>query len=641
MKKKESRKIDLFISHAGTDITIKGKNIPASYGLTEAFRNKGKRAFLSSEATAGLKSGENIWPGIKENVANADVFVVIITNNFLRSPYCIFELGLIKALPKKEVHYFYASNDIALRMNSMLGQEDTNFHILSGKIDGIMNNIFAKGNETRLSNLLKEVGGKELFRALLKHIKIHTQRVPCQKPYIGQTEDERKFSNAYMENVGITRLARRGIYQETELRHHVTTAEEVYCVSTTGAALLKVMKEDILPHALLKPGFEFHMIIPSRDSDFCNDVARAECYSLPAEHAVNIQNKRRIFNEYEATIQYLNEAYIKAQRLIGEEKPVPGKILIHNSRTLLRQTILLTVKKRVKKRTIWGWLSATMVPIRSVDSPDMLFECFENEEGKLGDVVLTHCKCIAQLGGDGYKIDGQTEVEDIELAFEDNRKHWQQIFEAAKPANPQGPTLIEIAAQHPLENGVMPGVEFTARLNEAIRLYRQLKSEDPQRIVKLFVPGSLHCENGQCDSISLAQAGINFLQERLNKDEAKDILTDEETNLKYMDEKGVYNSLDECYVASEIYKNDIIHNSDQQGQILCVCAPNQVMRKTLAYLRYGLEVMCYSVPVPGKTMYHNPIYEYFINLHQVTSLPTDWQDPDNVLFIKSRKDRKC
>ena len=102
---------------------------------------------------------------------------------------------------------------------------------------------------------------------------------------------------------------------------------------------------------------------------------------------------------------------------------------------------------------------------------------------------------------------------------------------------------------------------------------------------------------------------------------------------------GVYNSMDECYVASEIYKELLSVYKCKEGQIICVCSPNQVMRKTFIYLRYGIEVMCHSVPIPGKMMYHNPVWEYFGSLHKAVYSNNDWQNPENDQFIESRKSR--
>ena len=638
-----TQKKHIFISHAGADVKVKnqdGKEIlhPA---LSRLINSIDANIFLSSDPKRGLGSADKLLPAIQEHVKQADVCLVFVTDNFLRSHYCIYELCLIQALNKKEVHFFYANEAVRQSMPEGLGDNASLFHYLSAGTDEIIKHIFAK--RSQLSVLLKKVLPE--FEAFLQYMAGNDSAfslTPCSKPYIGQTGKEREAINGYLESIGIRRMAASNIYSKKELAAHVNNAHDVYCVSTTGAGLLKSLKEDILPKALLKEGFVFHMLIPPRDSQFCNDVAKAECSLFQDNEIINIQNKKRIYNEYEASIQYLNEAYLKAQMLSNGE--VKGKILIHNSLTLLRQTILITEESD----TIWGWLSATMPPLRSIDSPDILFECSTTGKKKqLGQVVLEHCRCLAEMAGEGYPVNGHTLVEDIEDANDMHlidaapyETYWLSLFENAMPADPEGLTLIEIAAQHPLTDGRTPNKEFAARLDEAIRIYRQLKAADNKRIVKLYVPGSQHCENEQCDTISLSEAGITYLRNQLTESEQRDILSDEETNIKYMKQHGVYNSMDECYVASCVFKDMLSTYNYKGGQLLCICSPNQVMRKTFIYLRYGIEAMCYSAPVPGKIMFHNPVKEYFISLRNIIYNCSDWQNVTNEQYQLSRSTRK-
>lgn len=53
--------------------------------------------------------------------------------------------------------------------------------------------------------------------------------------------------------------------------------------------------------------------------------------------------------------------------------------------------------------------------------------------------------------------------------------------------------LIEVAAQHPLRDGLYPNAEFAARLDSAIALYRQVSEEEPGD-VRIYVPGSVHMD---------------------------------------------------------------------------------------------------------------------------------------------------
>ena len=657
----------IFFSHSGPDVLLKEQEVnrlqPDLNKFVEGIESRAE-VFISSDPKRGLGSGDDLLLEIKKHLGKSDMFLVFITDNFLRSPYCIYELYLIKSFYRgKEVHYFYANETIENKMR-VLGDSEKVYHVLSKGVGDIINSILAK--KSLLCTLLKDEKTQRNFAAFLKFMAGEDPKyphTPCIKPYIGQSAEERKDINGYVERVGIKRIASSGLYTKEELKNRMVNSDEVFCVATTGASLLKILKEDILPQALRNEKFVFHMILPARDSDFCNEVAEVECKKCG--NVVVDQNKRRIFNEYEATIQYLNEAYLLAVEQNQDKNKALGKILLHNSHTLLRQTILLTKSAD----TIWGWLSITMPPSRTVANTGILFECKNTskdgeEKGKemidgedkdknetFGMAVLNHCKSFLEYEKEGYEINGYTEVQDIESAMENrnelrlkdvsiNMAYWRSLYHEAQAANPAGPTLIEIAAQHPLENGITPGIEFTARLDEAVRIYRQLKMENNQQVVKMFVPGSIHCENGRCDTIELSQAGIEYLKNKLSEIEFGDVLSNDETNKKYMGEDGVYNLEDECYVATQVYYNICKITRCESGQIICVCSPNQVMRKTFVYLKYGIEVMCHSVPVPGKKMYHNPIDEYFYSLRRIVYQADDWQDKDNDVFQQSRKKRR-
>ena len=119
--------------------------------------------------------------------------------------------------------------------------------------------------------------------------------------------------------------------------------------------------------------------------------------------------------------------------------------------------------------------------------------------------------------------------------------------------------LVEVAAQHPLEEGKFPGEEYAKRLDIA----RELMGKD----VYIYLPGSLHMP----DEILLSEAGKEYLLKK-GIPEERIITTDDE----------VYNSTDECKVASRILiENDF-------AEIICICSPAQLMRKALSYISFGV-----------------------------------------------------
>ena len=157
--------------------------------------------------------------------------------------------------------------------------------------------------------------------------------------------------------------------------------------------------------------------------------------------------------------------------------------------------------------------------------------------------------------------------------------------------------LIEIAAQHPLRDGMYPAEEFQSRLDLGLKLYAELAVKET---VKFYVPGSRHKENGKADLISLSEAGKNYLSYKGVP--AANIYADD-ANFAIMGEKGVYNSTDECYVSCQLFKE---HNFKE---LHLVCSPNQMMRKMLCYIDFGCFPAIHTAPCAK--MYHNPINEIF------------------------------
>lgn len=159
--------------------------------------------------------------------------------------------------------------------------------------------------------------------------------------------------------------------------------------------------------------------------------------------------------------------------------------------------------------------------------------------------------------------------------------------------------LIEVAAQHPLTSGRYPNAEFAARLDAAKNLYCEIQKKDEP--VKIYVPGSLHKHNGVVDFLSLSEAGCLYLQD---KGIPSEDLFGVEKNDEYKGESGVYNSSDECFVATALLK--------ELGyrEIHSVCSPAQLHRKALSYIAFGLVPQMHSVPV--ENLFHSYVDEAFL-----------------------------
>lgn len=179
---------------------------------------------------------------------------------------------------------------------------------------------------------------------------------------------------------------------------------------------------------------------------------------------------------------------------------------------------------------------------------------------------------------------------------------WQGLYKKAKNnmhlAKEKSGVLIEVAAQHPLINGEKPNEEFEKRLLLAIQLFNEETAKGKD--VYIYVPGSIHMDNGVVDKVSLSGAGKHFLIEHGISE--KNIFADD-MNDKYKGEAGVYNSTDECYVACKIFEDMNF------GEIHCVCSSGQMMRKMLSYIRFGY--VPYMHTVSCDEMYHDYIDEIF------------------------------
>lgn len=188
--------------------------------------------------------------------------------------------------------------------------------------------------------------------------------------------------------------------------------------------------------------------------------------------------------------------------------------------------------------------------------------------------------------------------------------------------------LIEVAAQHPLVEGKRPNSEFSARLDAAYNLYVELRNRNVGP-VKIYVPGSIHMMDGVCDEVSLSSAGCTYLIELGVPQE--DLFGDEE-NLKYKGSLGVYNSSDECYVASCLFKEEAF------GEFHCVCSPAQLLRKALSYISFGCLPLMHSVPC--KEMFHSYVDEAFLYIPRLLADASGLQGEDSAEANRLRELRK-
>lgn len=216
------------------------------------------------------------------------------------------------------------------------------------------------------------------------------------------------------------------------------------------------------------------------------------------------------------------------------------------------------------------------------------------------------------------------------LTKEEAKEYWyekqslaKQTMEGQRECNG---ILIECASKV-LEDGQHPDFEFRARLNRTIELYHKLCQEN--EVVHIYVPGTLHKENGISDQCTLSTAGRRYLIERGIPDVI--ILGDRE-NEQYKGNEGVLNSADECFVASRIFFKG------QYRELHCVCSPIQVTRKWFYYLEFGLVPLIHSVPVVDSDVM-DIVTEQLRGTENVIYNDHNAQSHDSQVWINSRKER--
>ena len=208
------------------------------------------------------------------------------------------------------------------------------------------------------------------------------------------------------------------------------------------------------------------------------------------------------------------------------------------------------------------------------------------------------------------------------------RERLIQARSAMAAAPRTGRALVEIAAQHPLRDGVQPNLEFLERLNRGVEIVQRLLADG--WTVEVYVPGSRHRgADGAPDRISLSAAGTEYLRPLLT---GAVLLHGEDLNQRYKAQDGVYGSADECFVTAQFYRDGGFEG------LHAVVSPQQLPRKMLHYLAFGVEPMLHTAPVANP--FHNIIEELFVDIPRVLHTDPSVQGPNSELARRLRTERE-
>ena len=615
MNAKETERNQLFISHCSDDKIIMGR---LSALLDKVIDSNKTEVFNSSSVHSGIRSGEDIAE-LRTKLNDSEVMLAVITDSYERSLKCIAELSSF---------WYTKKTVIPIVFNKENGKSFLN-EIMLGNIISV--NVGEASPEVCAQNIVKSLDKKgicfaintedatELFAEFFSSVKQN----PPVKPFIGSTDDYNAILS-YCENYGIKQFKNTSLTSDV-LTQKLANSKRLYIISTTGVGMINTLDSVGYLKSALLSGCDIYFVLPNKSSQLCNDVAQIESPNEAKQH------QKRLSSEFDNALKYLQSSVNSASSEAKANKT--GKVFICCAYTLIRQTITLSVKN---DDSVWGWMSVTIPPLRTNSGTPSLEFVGSVNDNTMANIALTHAESLVRVARDrGDIIELRPNTDPIEYFYLEKsnaEEYWQELFNKADYnmlstlRSRKTGVLIEIAAQHPLIDG-KPDEEFRMRLDSGAELYKREKAISP--FVKIYVPGSLHKNNGILDAVSLTQAGREYLLSIGIPD--GDILGEAENN-KYKGEDGVYNSADECFVASSIFLDG------NYSKLYCVCSPNQMIRKQLFYFAFGVVPLFCTVPCENPA--HNPIYELFEAVPGVIYNDHTWQSADSENAARSREDRK-
>lgn len=421
------------------------------------------------------------------------------------------------------------------------------------------------------------------------------------------------FTKKYYSRVAFaTKLKRYGFHSvrtsrpsERELRSLFAHSDRVRIVYVSGAGFLQG-NFGIVEEALQK-GKRIEILVSEKENRFLSDIEHLEKRARLRKKDTYIADEIDTIVRMVQELKRDNPEYARNLVLghFGTEYRLPfiaGDYTYYNRGHHYRHAKV--------------WLYVTLPPYRSSKSAILELKSDtrlddESEDLDMIEMVDKHFEAI--------------------LAKESPDEYWEKKkAEAAENmcAHAGGKRLlIECAAQHPLTESGEPGHEFAVRLDAAARLYLELTERGES--VDIYVPGSLHAMNGVPDKCALAEAGCRYLEKKHGI--PKKCLLGEAENARYKGDAGVYNSADECYVASRIFED-----GDYRA-LYCVCSPYQTIRKTLLYYSFGVLPICYGIP--AEDMFHDAYTEATVSLENLLYDDHTWQDESGWFYRQTRAER--
>ena len=570
-------------------------------------------AFFNTQQGGNDTAGKLLDPTLLKHLNASDLMIAVMTDSYVRSAVCIAELSYFWLRGKPVIPLVFSPEAFHLIKEDfginpicidLTRREPGQAASLAGDIAASMRaNGFVSSSPAA-------------FRESLTRLLTGAEPACPRRPFLGSRRVYAAI-NSYCADAGILRMSNHNLSSQ-ELIEALAPCREIYILATTGSSLVTTLSASFLTPALAS-GARVFLFLPNRYSDYIADVAEIESPKRAETR------KQDFATEFSRVINALRDCLLRSRRINPE---AAGEVYVGCAYTLLRQTVTLGVNGD----RLWGWLSMTMPPGKTLDGTPS-FE-LEGEVGKpsIAAMALDHLQAIRRLAerrGCFRRLSESEDFESFYLEGEAAEAHWKEMYARARDntmAREDGADLIEVAAQHPLRPDGTPAAEFARRLDRAVSLYHELTGQG--HAVRIYVPGSLHCHKGKADSRSLSDAGVAYLLEKGISEE--DLLGNGE-NIRYKGDLGVYNTADECYVAAQIFLNG------DYRRLHCVCSPNQLVRKKLFYIAFG--VIPYYYTVNCTTLFHDDLYELFHSVPDVLYHDNTWQAPDSFNGNRTRRER--
>lgn len=609
-----------FISHCSDDAVL----VTAFQSiLNNQYTNPEYTFFNTSDEETGSTAGSERGSMLLDNLKNSDTIIAFLTDSYVRSPICITELNSVLFNNNHLIPIVFSSHARDF-LNTTMGKDMIYVDAMSlarlMECEDAKAEDFAGELAIKLCKSLGEFGymptNQEETISAFRHIFLNNHPGKPRRPYIGSGQVYDDIVR-YCEDFGVKRLSNSGLASEYII-NNLTKYPDIYVLATTGKGIVDMLSSKFLPEAL-KAGTNITVLLPNKYSEFTLDVAEIE-------QPFNVENNiSRLANEFDAVMNALDRC-LELPEVYS--CPNRGHAYIACTGTLLRQTITLGSDGQ----NAWGFLSTTLPPMKAIEgTPSFVFEGSVSEPS-MAKVAYQHIISIIEMAkahGDFMEITPETsQPEYFHLEKRNAREYWNILYEKAKETmedcDEDSPALIEVAAQHPLKKNGAPGEEFKLRLDEGIRLYHEFEDN-----AKIYVPGSLHLYKGKPDPVSLCESGVKYLLE--NGIPEEDILGPKENEL-YKGSDGLYNSADECYVAASIFKDG------DYSRLHCVCSSNQVARKKLFYMAFG--VIAHFHCADADKRFHSDVDELIDCIPDVIYRDHTWQDKNSKHFIRTREERK-